>query len=57
MESDYAKNGAWDTDGNILVSGNFRHKTDFDPGPITEEYVSNGVYDAFLSKFPPDGNW
>ncbi len=48
--------------GHIYCSGNFWDTVDFDPGPgeylrtsLDSEYYSNG--DAFITYFPPDGNW
>ncbi len=46
-----------DGNGNAYVAGFFQDTTDFDPGPGIDEHTSNGEYDVFLSKFPPDGNW
>jgi hypothetical protein len=48
---------AIDRVGDAYVAGYFRDTVDFDPGPGVEEHTSNGYTDAFLSKFPPDGNW
>jgi len=48
---------ATDGSGNAYITGNFCGDVDFDPGPAVDEHTSNGNYDIFLSKFPPDGNW
>jgi hypothetical protein len=48
---------AIDGSGNTFVSGGFNSTADFDPGPGVDNHTSNGSIDAFLSKFPPDGNW
>ncbi len=48
---------AADVLGAIYVGGVFKKDIDFDPGPGIDYHVSNGNTDAFLSKFPPDGNW
>ncbi len=48
---------ACDSSANIYVSGSFHDTVDFDPGPCTSEFISNGQSDLFLSKFLPDGNW
>jgi len=48
---------AADSSGSIYVAGYFHDTVDFNPGPGVDEQTSNGAYDAFLSKFPPDGNW
>jgi len=42
---------------NIFVAGTFFGTVDFDPGPGEEIYTSKGYADAFLSKFPADGQW
>jgi len=41
----------------IFVTGYFSGTADFDPGTGVDEHISNGSFDVFLSKFPPDGNW
>ena len=46
-----------DNSGNLYIPGFFRNTVDFDPGPGVYELVSNGNYDACLSKFDPDGNF
>ena len=47
-----------DNFGNVYVTGGFRYTVDFDPGPGVDEHTAvNGSHDAFLIKFPPDGNW
>jgi hypothetical protein len=48
---------AMDGSGNAYITGYFRSTVDFDPGPGEDWHTSNGGFDAFLSKFPPDGNW
>jgi len=48
---------AVDGSGSVYVTGSFSDTVDFDPGPGVDEHTSNGNSDAFLSKFPPDGNW
>jgi hypothetical protein len=40
------------------IAGSFIDQVDFDPGPGIDIHTSDGPdFDAFLSKFPPDGNW
>jgi hypothetical protein len=48
---------AADGSGNAFVTGYFNETVDFDPGPGVDNHTSNGGWDVFLSKFPPDGNW
>jgi len=48
---------AVDGSGSVCVAGFFWDTVDFNPGPGVDEHTSNGEYDAFLSKFPPDGCW
>jgi hypothetical protein len=44
--------------GNVYVSGTFQGMSvDFDPGTEYDLHSSSGEYDAFLSKFDPNGNW
>jgi hypothetical protein len=46
-----------DGSGNAYVTGEFGGTVDFDPGAGLDNHKSNGAWDVFLSKFPPDGNW
>jgi len=48
---------ATDGSGNAYVTGDFSGGVDFDPGLGVDMHTSNGYSDAFLNKFPPDGNW
>ena len=41
----------------VYVTGHFNSTVDFNPGPGVDDHSSNGEEDAFLVKFPPDGNW
>ncbi len=43
--------------GNIYVAGQFEETCDFYPGPWHDIHASNGGTDAFLAKYPTDGNW
>ncbi|MGV3631547.1 MAG: T9SS type A sorting domain-containing protein [Bacteroidota bacterium] len=45
-----------DANDNIYMSGGFKFETDMDPGPNTLIKTPTGSYDAFISKFDPDGN-
>jgi hypothetical protein len=48
-----------DTAGNIFVGGGFLDYSpvDFDPGTGIDEEISNGSFDAYISKFDLDGNF
>jgi hypothetical protein len=48
---------ALDEGGNAYVAGSFRGKTDFDSGPGSFYIKFKGAFDAYLSKFDPDGNY
>ena len=48
---------AVDGSGSVYVTGLFTNTVDFDPGSGVDNHTTNGGTDAFLSKFPPDGNW
>jgi hypothetical protein len=54
---DRAYSVAIDGSGNLYITGAFEDTADFDPGVWVDNHTSNGESDAFLSKFPPDGNW
>ncbi len=43
--------------GDIYIAGCFKTVVDFNPGAGVAERTSNGENDAFLCKYPPDGNW
>ena len=45
-----------DSNNNIYIFGDFFDSCDFDPGPGNDVRVSNGDYDAFLSKFNQAGS-
>jgi len=44
-------------DGKIYVTGYFGNTVDFDPGPGEQWRTSYGCFDAFLSKFDPNGKF
>jgi hypothetical protein len=46
-----------DISGNVYVRGLFYLTVDFDPGPGVDNHISNGEYDAFLSKFDSSGDF
>ncbi len=54
---DGAMGVAVDSLSNIYVTGTFEDVVDFDPNLAgTDEHISNGFHDIFLSKFDPLGN-
>ena len=54
---DNAKSVGVDTDGNVLIAGDFSGTVDFDPSDGTANLTSNGQGDIFISKFDPAGNF
>ena len=46
-----------DGKGYIFVTGGFNDSVDFDPGPETEEHISIGNVDVFLSSFDTSGGF
>ncbi|MEO1652497.1 MAG: choice-of-anchor D domain-containing protein, partial [Bacteroidota bacterium] len=46
-----------DANGNIFVGGFFEDDVDFDPGVGNTNRISEGGYDAFISKFDNNGNF
>jgi len=56
-DNDGGSGVAIDGSGNAYITGYFYETVDFDPGPGADEHTSNGEWDIFLSKFPPDGDW
>ena len=57
LADDIGQHIAVDGYGNSFINGDFGGTVDFDPGPGVDEHMADGYKDAFLSKFPPDGNW
>ncbi len=47
----------WDGSSNVYVVGGFYKTVDFDPGPTTDNHISKGDRDAFMSKFDSNGTW
>jgi hypothetical protein len=47
---------AVDDTGAVYVVGEFIDTVDFDPGPGVDEHTTNGLFDAFLSKFSSAGD-
>ena len=48
---------AVDDDGNAFATGEYMGTCDFDPGPGVDQHNTNGFWDVFLVKYPPDGDW
>ena len=42
---------------NVIVTGYFSNTVDFDPGAGTNSQTSNGLYDNFILKLDPSGNY
>ena len=57
-ERDVGYGMAVDGSGGVYVAGEFESATlDFDPGPGSDQHTSNGMTDAFLSKFDSNGEF
>jgi hypothetical protein len=55
---DGAYSVAADSLGNAYVAGTFMDTVDFDPGSGVDYHTTNEWFsNAFLTKFPPDGDW
>jgi len=46
-----------DNSGNVFISGVFIAPVDLYPGPITDYRVPVGESDAYVTRFPSDGDW
>ncbi len=46
-----------DADNCIYITSSFKLVVDFDPGPGLDLRISSGGWDAFLTKYDPDGNY
>src|SRR6185295_8574775 len=42
-------------DGAFLVAGQYCTSADFDPGPGVDQRTSSGCFDAYVTRFSPDG--
>ena len=56
-DSDYAGGVAVDDNENVILTGYFRDKVDFDPGPGLDEHSSYGGWDIFLTKLDSNGDF
>ena len=56
-EDDDCRRIAIDAEGNLNTVGRFKETVDFDPGPDTAFVTSRGIYDAFLLRLDPDGQY
>ncbi|HEY1202016.1 MAG TPA: MBG domain-containing protein [Niastella sp.] len=54
--SDHGYSIAVDALGNVYTTGIFEGTADFDPGPGTQNLVSAGYFDIFISKLNTSGN-
>ena len=58
FRTDVAHTVAVDSLGNYYICGSFRETVDFDPSETgTFELTSAGLYDIFIAKFNPDGDF
>lgn len=46
-----------DSSGNIYAYGTFENTVDFDPSPSVFNMTSNGMFDIFVVKYDPNGNF
>jgi len=56
-DTDWGRESAVDSSGNIYTIGYFKGLVDFDPGPGKEEHTSADAMDFFLSKLDSDGDF
>jgi hypothetical protein len=55
-DKEVASGACIDSSDNIFIIGNYKGTSDMDPGPGSDEYISTGYGDVFLSKFNAYGN-
>jgi len=48
---------ATDYRSSAYVVGRYSATADLAPGPVYEPRVASGLYDAYISRFPTDGDW
>ncbi len=46
-----------DPDTHVYGAGDFRNTADFYPGTGTEDHISNGIFDAYLTMYYQDGTY
>lgn len=46
-----------DTDNNIYLAGKFTNTVDLDPGPLTQNFTSTGIYSLFFAKYNSNGDY
>ncbi|MCE3280394.1 MAG: hypothetical protein K0S44_2585 [Bacteroidetes bacterium] len=56
ISQDIGRSICLDIYGNIYLTGNFASTVDFDTGTGTQNLVSNGASDIFISKYSPTGS-
>lgn len=54
---DAAYNMVVDASGNIYTTGSFGSTVDFDPGPGVFNLTATGMYDIYIQKLDPNGNF
>jgi len=55
--SDMPNSVALDGEGNIYITGFFRGRADFDPGPEVKNLQSTSQKDCYLAKYSSEGNY
>ena len=55
----YVRNLVFNSEGSVLVTGNFNYRADFDPGPDEYMVYTNGFVDGYILNLNKDGdfNW
>lgn len=56
VQSDFGYAITTDKNKNIFVVGSFSNRCDFNVGGTSNMIISNGSYDAFITKLSPNGN-
>jgi len=57
INEDYGQSVAVDISGNVYVTGYFWGVADFDPGTSTDNHISAGLFDIFVTKIKSDGSY